>query len=102
MEKSMLNQHSCKDGRPPPRILQTVRIFKTKIGNPVQTGTGLIITLHTDGIMSFVQAPDFPDGQDHVQLDSPEPPPLRWIMVGYFFWVGIFLGALIMHYATEL
>ncbi len=27
-------------------------------------------------------------------------PPIRWIMVGYFFWVGIFLGALIMHAAT--
>ncbi len=27
-------------------------------------------------------------------------PPLRWVMVGYFFWVGIFLGALIMHSAT--
>jgi len=28
-------------------------------------------------------------------------PPIRWIMVGYFFWVGIFLGALIMHAATS-
>ena len=27
-------------------------------------------------------------------------PPIRWIMVGYFFWVGIFLGALFMHSAT--
>ena len=27
-------------------------------------------------------------------------PPIRWIIVGYFFWVGIYLGALIMHSAT--
>lgn len=50
--------------------------------------------------MSFVPAPEFPEGNDHVQVDLPSIPPLRWIMVGYFFWVGIFLGALIMHSAT--
>jgi hypothetical protein len=51
-------------------------------------------------IMSFVPAPDLSEGNDHVQVDSSPVPPLRWIMVGYFFWVGIFLGALIMRSAT--
>jgi hypothetical protein len=50
--------------------------------------------------MSFVPAPDFPEGNDQLQADAASVPPLRWIMVGYFFWVGIFLGALIMHSAT--
>jgi hypothetical protein len=50
--------------------------------------------------MSFVPAPDLSEGNDHVQVDSSPVPPLRWIMVGYFFWVGIFLGALIMRSAT--
>lgn len=27
-------------------------------------------------------------------------PPIRWVMVGYFFWVGIYFGALIMRSAT--
>ncbi|HLF14358.1 MAG TPA: hypothetical protein VI932_05670 [Bacteroidota bacterium] len=52
--------------------------------------------------MSFVPAPDFPVENDQPQGDTGPIPPLRWIMVGYFFWVGIFLGALIMHSATGL
>jgi hypothetical protein len=55
-----------------------------------------------DSIMSFVPAPEFPEGLDYPQPDPPAVPPLRWIMVGYFFWFGIFLGALIMHSATAL
>lgn len=51
--------------------------------------------------MSLVPAPDHPERTDRAPSDLPEVPPLRWIMVGYFFWVGIYLGALIMHSATR-
>ncbi len=50
--------------------------------------------------MPLVPAPDFPERTDQPKADLAQVPPLRWIMVGYFFWVGIFLGALIMHTAT--
>ncbi len=53
-----------------------------------------------DSTLPFVPAPEFPVRSDQPQADPGQIPPLRWIMVGYFFWVGIFLGALIMHSAT--
>ncbi len=53
-----------------------------------------------DRITSFVPAPDSPERNGQPQADAGSIPPLRWIVVGYFFWVGIFLGALIMHTAT--
>ena len=85
----------------PTRLLRIGRIFKHKSQNPVRTGTGLIITLQTDGIMSVVSVPELPEVADHAPTDVPEGiPPLRWIVVGYCFWLGIFFGALIMHSVT--
>jgi hypothetical protein len=52
-----------------------------------------------DSIMSVDPAPESP-GRGIEPQSRTEIPPLRWIMVGYFFWVGIFLGALIMRAAT--
>ncbi len=40
------------------------------------------------------------EGREADQSKLQAIPPIRWIMVGYFFWVGIFLGALIMHATT--
>lgn len=51
-------------------------------------------------IMSLVPAPDRPERDAQSPGEAAPIPPLRWIMVGYFFWVGIFLGALIMHATT--
>jgi hypothetical protein len=53
-----------------------------------------------DSIMSPAPAPEFQERNDQPIAGAGEIPPIRWIMVGYFFWVGIFLGALIMHSAT--
>jgi hypothetical protein len=101
-EKSMFHQHPCKTGRPLPRTLQTGRVFKKKNQTRSRPAPGSSTFVHTDTLMSFVPAPDFPEGHAYAQPDSVGIPPLRWIMVGYFFWVGIFLGALIMHSATAL
>ncbi len=50
--------------------------------------------------MSIVPATELPGTAATAPTSPAAVPPLRWVMVGYFFWVGIFLGALIMHSAT--
>ena len=51
--------------------------------------------------MSVASVPELPETGDHAQPDPPAGiPPLRWIVVGYCFWLGIFFGALIMHSVT--
>jgi len=49
---------------------------------------------------SISETPDITEVREPEQNGLASIPPIRWIMVGYFFWVGIFLGALIMHATT--
>jgi hypothetical protein len=81
-----------------------------KIKIPVLSGTGGDQHFyHTTTIMASPSAtfPDIPGTPGIVEVrEESQPgistiPPIRWIMVGYFVWVGIFLGALIMHAATS-